>query len=445
MSDNNPVEKRRYHLFLSHSSKNKPIANQIYTWLYETAGIRVWYDSESIDGGDNFIPNLEQGISSSRGLLLLHSRESSESFWVKQEVQAALNHQSQFPKFRIIILAMDETPTTGFLSQLHSISIPGGVLTLEGCTKLLRSIYPGAIRLDEDENRDLYVSLGWRDNEQAYARFVCRQVINAHYRLVGDSKDQEHFNLQERYKNMSDDSRVASIMESCGGLLAIMPYRNEQENEKFGFTSKYILREIDWAIQLRLPFVIVKDPSVQLSKTHRTAAKSITDIPIDADFRTLSRSLLDKTVEAINSNFLKVPQNDHYAFFAADISEDRAARNRAIKEIVQRVSAMPCRFGENIHSQGDLYGVIIERIRNAFFMMADISGLRVNVLIECGIAIGAKVPIYYVQQQETERHRPPVMLGSVEPRVYRDEVELIGAIHRIAYPYRRRILNHELT
>jgi len=40
--------------------------------------------------------------------------------------------------------------------------------------------------------------------------------------------------------------------------------------------------------------------------------------------------------------------------------------------------------------------------------------------------------------------RPPFMLRSLQLSTYEDDVDQLGLIHRIARPYRRRVINAEL-
>ena len=98
-------------------------------------------------------------------------------------------------------------------------------------------------------------------------------------------------------------------------------------------------------------------------------------------------------------------------------------------------------MGEDIRT-GQIQEVIADRIRNAFIMIADISADNLNTCIEAGIARGANTHFHLVASEP--RQRPPFMFRDQQVWHYADDVDLLGKVHRIVYPYRRRVLNWEL-
>jgi TIR domain-containing protein len=432
-----PVDKRTYRVFLSHSHKDKEAANRLCDWLKEIADIPVWYDSDAIFGGDDFIKNLQDGIPASRGLLLLWSANSAASQWVQKEMQFAMNHEVMYPQFRTIIVRLDETPLPGFWTLKQAIDMPNGEMSLEFCRRLLRALYPGDITGDLSDLRDIYVSYGWHESEQPFVRYVSRYFVNARFRLIGDAKDQPNF------KGRDDKERIREIISSCTGFLAIVPYRPEPEYDASGHTSKYIIREIDMAAEAGVPIIIIQDPNVMLPQQQRDYATYVTEVSMTDYTSQECEATIQLAIEEMEHDLLKAPKHGHYVFYATDIGREVAQRNKAIREVIQRVTGMPCKFGDVIHERSDIYRVIIDQIKGAFLVIADLTDYRPNILIEAGIAIGADVHIFYVQTGDT--HRPPVMLGSPQIRPYEDETELVGKVHSIIYPYRRAVLNLELT
>jgi len=102
---------------------------------------------------------------------------------------------------------------------------------------------------------------------------------------------------------------------------------------------------------------------------------------------------------------------------------------------------MPGIFGENIR-ESEVQKVITEKISSALMMIADISDDNINTLIEAGIARGANKQFYLVASGP--RRRPPFMFRDQQVWHYADDIQLLGIIHKIVYPYRRRVLNNEL-
>lgn len=106
----------------------------------------------------------------------------------------------------------------------------------------------------------------------------------------------------------------------------------------------------------------------------------------------------------------------------------------ADKEIVDRYTLY---FRER-HSQQ----VITDRITHAVMMIADISEENLNTCIEASIARGAGQRFHLVACEP--RRRPPFIFRDQQVWYYANDIELLALIHRIAYPYRRRVVNWEL-
>ncbi|HEY3473810.1 MAG TPA: hypothetical protein VGK56_04320, partial [Anaerolineales bacterium] len=82
------------------------------------------------------------------------------------------------------------------------------------------------------------------------------------------------------------------------------------------------------------------------------------------------------------------------------------------------------------------------RIRGAFMMVADITQENLNTCIEAGIAMGARRRLHLVARGP--RQKPPFMFRDQQVWYYNNDVELLGIIHNLVRPYRRRIINYEL-
>jgi hypothetical protein len=85
---------------------------------------------------------------------------------------------------------------------------------------------------------------------------------------------------------------------------------------------------------------------------------------------------------------------------------------------------------------------IQEAIRRAALVIADITDDNVNVCIEAGMARMAGRPYELVSKGVTRS--APFMIRGPNTLFYRDDLELCGAVHRIARTHRRRIINAEI-
>jgi hypothetical protein len=84
-------DKTPYKIFISHSAKDKSLADRLANDL-RAAGMEVWYDSDEINVGDSILEKIEQGAKSDFMVIIL-SPESVASWMVKQEMVMFLNEE----------------------------------------------------------------------------------------------------------------------------------------------------------------------------------------------------------------------------------------------------------------------------------------------------------------------------------------------------------------
>jgi WD40 repeat protein len=106
----------QYDVFLSHSSKDKPIVRDIARRLKKD-GIRVWLDEEQIKPGDNIPAKIEEGLEHSRVLLLVMSANAFGSDWAKLESYTFRFRDPLNKERRFIPLRLDDAPVKGSLAQ----------------------------------------------------------------------------------------------------------------------------------------------------------------------------------------------------------------------------------------------------------------------------------------------------------------------------------------
>jgi hypothetical protein len=132
------TKKRSLDAFLSHSSKDKPVASRLVDSV-EAAGFSVWFDRDNLRGGDPLIQELQDALSKSKTLILLWSKAASKSEWVDAEWQAAY-----YLKKKIIPCTLDRTPLRPFL--LRYISCDFRESYDAGASKLLEALSKSAGR-----------------------------------------------------------------------------------------------------------------------------------------------------------------------------------------------------------------------------------------------------------------------------------------------------------
>ena len=400
---------------------DKDFADRLHDLLTRAAGLPIWYDSTSLQASKVIASELPDYIGQCRAIIVVLSQASVNSGWVKEEYNYAVGQRTRHPQFRIIPIRIDDCPVPGFLETTKWIDVSGGEITPSSFSDVLHSFYDFDISLDLQRTRDVYVSRSWRESEAALPTQVCGKFAEAGFRLIGDSEDQAGF---------EEGSRIASMMSSCGGFVAIAPHRGD------GKTSKYILKEIELACSQGLPGVVVADPDVCLPETSGLAL-----IRMAAEGGSLQGQRLDDAIEELTEQWHR-PANPHYVFFATDLDQSNLMRNQSVRQLVQCVTGMPCVMGEDIRGE-HLQRQIRDRIAGAFIMVADISHDNLNTCVEAGIAKGTRTRLHLVAKEP--RHRPPFMFRDLQVFHYADDTELLAVVHRVLHPYRRRVLNYQIT
>jgi hypothetical protein len=417
------VNKRKFHTFLSHAHVDKAIVDPLYLWLSEVAGVPVWYDAAHLPPAASIVSALPDAMTNCRGMIIVVSQASLRSGWVEQEYRVAMAQLVKCKDFRIVPIRLDASAVPDLLETTKWIDLPEGRIDLRAADNLLAGIYGEDSSLKPSDSKDVYISRTWRESESQLADHVCRHLNGRGFRLIGDSKDQAGF---------EEGLRIKSIISSCGALVAILPDRGE------GRTSEYMLKEIRLAQDLGLPFLVVAEPTVKLAETLElcTIRLSAGAIPQDGN----PGADLERGIDRIEEEWER-PQSPHYVFFATIFGDEHAERNRVLRQVIERVTAMPCVLGDDIR-EGQIQGVIIDKISNAFVVIADISEENLNTCIEAGVAVGARRRLHLVAAGP--RRRPPFMFRDQQTWYYANEAGMIGRIHQIAYPYRRRVLNAEV-
>lgn len=88
-------------IFISHSSRDKDFVRVLAVDLVN-AGHRVWFDEWMITAGDSIPSKISQGLSGSNVLLLILTRESTNSRWVEAEWQSMHWSEIESGKIKLI-------------------------------------------------------------------------------------------------------------------------------------------------------------------------------------------------------------------------------------------------------------------------------------------------------------------------------------------------------
>src|SRR5271165_4301333 len=425
-----PVGRRQFDAFLSYAHTDKVFTDALFRWLTEVAGLNIWYDARNMDGGAEIGTGLQNAIEQCRGILLLASAGAIRSGWVKREYNIALDESARSPDFRVIPLRIANANADELIRGLSWIAVPTTELTPDVAAAILRAFYPGDRRPDPRLSRDVYVSASWQSGDNISAQAACRALMTAGFRLIGDAKDHTVFK----------GDRLQSIIGSCGAFVAVIPFRQDERACATEGPYRYFLRELDLAVAARMPLVVIAD-----SRVHRIDGVDKTWLRMDSG----ASAVPAEVSEAIENlwNDWQPPARPHYIFFATDLDAPTARRSSDLRDLIERVTAMPTVVGDEIQ-EPPLQVSIARSLKEAFLVIADITGspeppsFNLDVCIEAGIARAVGGNLMLISAGKPRR--PPFMLRDLQMPTYQNAVEQLGLIHRIVMPYRRRVLNAEL-
>ncbi|WP_159793576.1 TIR domain-containing protein [Croceibacterium salegens] len=121
-------------VFLSYAREDSAAARRVVT-LLESAGVSVWWDS-LIEGGVNYLPETQRALDEADCVVVLWSKVSVDSFWVRDEAQAGRDRNCLVP------LGLDATlPPLGFRQfQTIDISAWHGAKEGEDAERIVRAV-----------------------------------------------------------------------------------------------------------------------------------------------------------------------------------------------------------------------------------------------------------------------------------------------------------------
>ncbi|MGH9327571.1 MAG: toll/interleukin-1 receptor domain-containing protein [Terriglobia bacterium] len=123
--------------FISHSTKDKPFVRKLAADLVAN-GVKVWLDEQRILVGDSIPEKIAQGLAESDFFLIVVSKNSSSSEWVKKELNNALVHEIERRKVTVMPIKTDDAEIPASIKDKLYADFTGSYD--EGFNKLLDSI-----------------------------------------------------------------------------------------------------------------------------------------------------------------------------------------------------------------------------------------------------------------------------------------------------------------
>jgi hypothetical protein len=410
---------RPYDVFVSYSHEDRTLVEPLVRWL-ELAGLEVWWDTNRLVAGETIHKALPAGLARARAALFCISQSWNDSIWCEDEFGVARQEKKGNRRYQIIAVRLEDCEMQPFIKNAKYI-VMRALDTRIGAEILCALVPDPSPRLGAE--RDVFWSRSWRPIEAESAERVGLALYKHNFRLIGDSPDHKKFDDQSR--------RINHFIESCGALVAVLPFRDDAAN---GFTSKFIIKEVEIARALQRQYLLFAADGVRLDPELIAGAMHAMCFPIpDA----ADDSGLERTVLEFDEDYRPAPRLAR-SFFATSLRREPEETQRAI-DVIQQVTKIPCMIGQRLQGQ-QAQVEIIRLIEDAEFMLADISANDLNSMIEAGIARGAGTLLHFLSRVPDSRElQTRFMFRDMEVNWYSTALERLGFAHRIARNYRRRV------
>jgi len=392
----------------------------IVKWLKHHVGLNVWYDATTGDASKLTTELLAEAITSSRGAIFFLSSAWLESTWTRSELNLALTERRKDDAFLVLAVRVDDCDLPPWFEIAEVLDFRD--LESQSCARLLRSLSPNPpTRFDAEQ--DVYLSAPWSRQTDA-TRNALHSIAARGWRLVGDSPNHPHF--------ADSAERIAWIIATSRGAIVVLPF---DQAKPPSFTSPYILEEAHIASNIRQSYLLLAESGVEVPNelVLNSFGQRVTVISSDTPGSSIHEVLSDFDEELSRKPFI---DTGTYSFLATSLlAED----TDDLSSVMQHASNITCMQGQRLIGQ-HVQQQIIERIRGAAFVLADVTDDHRNSLIEAGIAMGAGRPLHLMCKipEGGSRHRR-FMFESLEMNWYRDAVERLAIAYRISSLYRRRV------
>lgn len=138
-------EEKRYDVFLSHNSDDKPLVEELALRLQDEAGLNPWLDAWHIPGGAQWEQEIDQALGSCRTCAVILGEHGWGEYHLR-ESRAALARREEYPSFRVIPVFLpgareedtDELPD--FFAETQWIDFREGLDDTDALARLVAAI-----------------------------------------------------------------------------------------------------------------------------------------------------------------------------------------------------------------------------------------------------------------------------------------------------------------
>jgi len=416
------LQKRKDDFFVSYGHADAVRVAPLIDFLKRTCGLSVWFDGTQGNASVRSSKLLSDAIGNARGALFCVSEAWKRSTWCGDEFEVALTQRREYDGFEIVAIQLDdvEPPAWFKVAEIIDMRQPGA----RAIGRLLKSLGSDPPhRFDNAE--DVYFAAPW-SRPSPLVRDTFDVVQRMGWRLIGDTPTFKYLG----------EGRIAAIQRTTRGVVALLPYDPQQPGTT---TSPYILDEARVAATIGKPLLLLSEPDVVAPDDLTTAAYRRGAIPLRAT--TNDRAALAEVLADFDELLRHAPHDDTgaFIFFAASLRDD-PSEAEDVATVIERASNMQCVRGERL-SGDNAQLAIIDLIRRAAVVIADVSDDHRNTLIETGIAMGSGTRLKFMCREPADGTPPKkrFMFEGQEFHWYRSPEERLGLCYYFARQFRRRV------
>ena len=129
-------------VFVSHSSENKPFVQELVHELTKH-DVNVWFDELELQVGDSIVEKISEGLKTGGHLIVVLSRASVASQWVRAELNAALMQELSGKGTRVLPVLIEDCEPPPLLRDRLYADFRSGFQ--DGLEKLLEIFEPLSI------------------------------------------------------------------------------------------------------------------------------------------------------------------------------------------------------------------------------------------------------------------------------------------------------------
>lgn len=416
------LQKRDNDFFVSYGHSDLGRVMPLVDLLKRVCGLRVWFDDAEGNATMRSSELLAGAIGNARGALFCVSEAWKGSTWCKNEYEVSLSEQRMYAGFEIVCLRLDDIDPPGWFQVAEILDLRN--TGAPAIARLLRSLASDVPRRF-DNAEDVYLAAPW-GRPSPLVRETFEALRDTGWRLVGDAPNLKYLH----------EKRIKVIQRTTRGVVAVMPHDPLQPGSA---TSPYILEEARLALDLGKPLLLLAEPGVAPPQDLVCGAfqgTSFTLEPGPEGHATLA-TVLDDFDDALQH--MAHDNTGAFIFFAASLLGDPSEADD-IATVIERASNMQCVRGERL-SGDNVQTAIIDLIRRAAVVIADVSDDHRNTLIEAGVAMGGGTPLKLMCRQPPAEAplKRRFMFEGQEFYWYSTPEQRLGLCYYFARQFRRQI------